>query len=78
MALRWGDLKEVKKKKRRVGERKAAFWSTEPIHGQVLWLVKPRKDGACPPPLLSFPGEETFPVGVPGEGCVAAAVPFVF
>lgn len=59
----------LEKSRRRAGESKAASWRVEQ---SSTWLAKPRKGGSCLPFLLSSPAEETFPVGVPEEGPVAA------
>lgn len=76
MAFGWVHLKEVQKKEKRAGESKAAFWRAERSSAVVSEVQK--ELGPCPPPLPSFPGEETFLVGVPGEGPTAAVGPFVF
>lgn len=48
------------------------------LSSQGFALGKPRMGGSHLLSLPSFPGEETFPIEVSGEGPAAAVGPFVF
>lgn len=59
-------------------ERERAMLCSGGLSSQGFALAKPRKGGSHLLSLPSFPGEETFPIEVSGEGPAAAVGPFVF
>lgn len=59
MAFIWGHLKEEEKEK---SSRENCILEPR-VLGQVLWLVKPTKDGSGPPIPAFFPRGRNFPSG---------------
>lgn len=68
----------LKKFRRKRGELERAKLYSGGLSSQGMRSAKPRKGGSHLLFLPSFPGEETFPIEVSGEGPAAAVGPFVF